>query len=106
MKLFFHCVYVLLLVILGLTSITITWASDSAIILMTEIFIDAALICGYIMFMMRKKFKPWLIVFVIAAVGQVALLIIDQGTTLIAAIAWIIILIPAYYGNYKISATG
>ncbi len=96
-------IYSLIVLAFAVASSLISWANDTSTIFMMELIVDIIIISGILLSLSDKRLQWWIVLLIIAIVGEIYLLSIDPRSGLKESFQWSIILLPALYLNLQVT---
>jgi len=102
MKKYSIYIYVSALVYFASVSIAFSYFRDDPLIFYLEVLVNAVFIAGCLIYAKKIKVRVWGGVFILAAAGEVKLLVFSDITDLEQTALWVLILGPSIYFNYKV----
>ena len=103
MKKILPIIYLIILLLLAISSSLISLVNDPKSIFLLEIATDLIFVSGVILFIAKIQTKLWGIPLFLACVAEIYLLIIDQRIDMLVALGWGIILLPAIYFHIRVA---
>jgi hypothetical protein len=68
-----------------------------------EMIVDIIIISGILLSLGSKRLQWWIILLMVAIVGEIYLISIDQRVGLTGSLYWLLVLLPALYLNLKVT---